>query len=331
MTIYPGVDSEHVYPIDTASLRTGLSKHVIRAWERRYSAITPKRAAGARRLYSEADIRRLLLLKDASEGGYRIGRVSALKDDELRALIAASHAPSGQESARLSETQNALTRGAGGTSASSPDGLIDAAVTAIAAYESHQLESVLQRAVAMFGSLSIDEHFIFPLLKAIARRSAQGELNTAHEHLAANSLRSYFEQRLRSVVSPGDAPAVVVATPLGEHHEIGALAAACQAEHVGWRAVYVGADTPARAIAEAAATAGADAVILGVVVERFGGAMREELGRLRELLPRDIPILLGAAHVHEIEPQLTEMGLVVPADMAALRQFLSTRQRRQTE
>jgi DNA-binding transcriptional MerR regulator len=42
------------FPIQTVAERTGLTPHVIRAWERRYRAIEPERSAGKHRLYSEA-------------------------------------------------------------------------------------------------------------------------------------------------------------------------------------------------------------------------------------------------------------------------------------
>ena len=49
--------------IGYVSLQTGLSTHVIRAWERRYQALSPRRSAGGRRLYTQADINRLRHLK----------------------------------------------------------------------------------------------------------------------------------------------------------------------------------------------------------------------------------------------------------------------------
>ena len=56
------------FSIHTAAERTGLSPHVIRAWERRYRAIEPERSAGKHRLYSEAEIQRLAMLSRAVAG-----------------------------------------------------------------------------------------------------------------------------------------------------------------------------------------------------------------------------------------------------------------------
>lgn len=58
--------------IKVVASRTGLSKDVIRVWESRYSAISPARADSGRRLYTNADIDRLLQLKSATVIGLRI-------------------------------------------------------------------------------------------------------------------------------------------------------------------------------------------------------------------------------------------------------------------
>ena len=45
-----------LFPIRYVSRQTGLTPHVIRAWENRYGAVTPKRTDTNRRVYSNADI-----------------------------------------------------------------------------------------------------------------------------------------------------------------------------------------------------------------------------------------------------------------------------------
>ena len=76
------------YSIKIAAQRTGLSAHVIRIWERRHEAIKPQRTASKRRLYSEADIQRLTLLRRATEAGHSIGQIAHLQDESLRQILA---------------------------------------------------------------------------------------------------------------------------------------------------------------------------------------------------------------------------------------------------
>jgi DNA-binding transcriptional MerR regulator len=66
--------------------RTGLSADLLRAWERRYEVVTPRRSKGGRRLYSDADIERLRLLYRATLAGHSIGLVADLSPDALAAV-----------------------------------------------------------------------------------------------------------------------------------------------------------------------------------------------------------------------------------------------------
>mgnify|MGYP005869190105 CR=1 FL=1 len=80
-------DSKAQHPIQVVSRRTGLGLDLIRAWERRYGLVEPSRSETGRRLYTDADIERLILLRRATEGGRRISDVASLSDDQLRELL----------------------------------------------------------------------------------------------------------------------------------------------------------------------------------------------------------------------------------------------------
>ena len=75
------------HPIGVVSQRTGLPQDVLRAWERRYAAVVPQRTPTGRRLYTDLDIQRLRLLRDAVAGGRRISDVANLGVAELEALV----------------------------------------------------------------------------------------------------------------------------------------------------------------------------------------------------------------------------------------------------
>src|SRR5687767_8040152 len=74
------------YPLRAVIRRTGLSADVIRAWERRYGAVAPSRSDGGQRLYSEDDVVRLVLLRNATAQGHSIGEIAALDISALEAL-----------------------------------------------------------------------------------------------------------------------------------------------------------------------------------------------------------------------------------------------------
>lgn len=77
------------YRIGTVSKLTGVDPHTIRAWERRYQAIVPRRTDGGTRLYGDGDVYRLRLLKAVTDAGDAIGVVANLADGDLRARLSA--------------------------------------------------------------------------------------------------------------------------------------------------------------------------------------------------------------------------------------------------
>ena len=80
------------FPIGFVSLHTGLSTHVIRAWERRYHAVSPQRSANGRRLFSQSDIDRLVLLRRSTQNGHSISHIAGLDRAQLVEL-AKTHRP----------------------------------------------------------------------------------------------------------------------------------------------------------------------------------------------------------------------------------------------
>jgi len=89
------------------------------------------------------------------------------------------------------------------------------------------------------------------------------------------------------------APVLIVATPAGQVHELGALLVAATAVHCGWRVTYLGASLPAAEIAGAAQLSRARAVALSLVYPEDDPQLEGELVRLREALPPQTALLVG--------------------------------------
>jgi DNA-binding transcriptional MerR regulator len=86
------------YPISAVAKLTGIPLDTLRAWERRYRTVIPKRAARGR-VYSEEQIQKLLLLRRAVEQGHSIGQVAALGERQLRELLEKSSSLAAGQSA----------------------------------------------------------------------------------------------------------------------------------------------------------------------------------------------------------------------------------------
>ena len=73
--------------IGAVSKMTGMSAHTLRKWESRYGLVSPQRTATGRRVYSQTDIDRLLLVRELSVQGHQLGGLASLSTGELEAML----------------------------------------------------------------------------------------------------------------------------------------------------------------------------------------------------------------------------------------------------
>jgi DNA-binding transcriptional MerR regulator len=151
------------HPIGVVTERTGLSTHVLRAWERRYDAARPARSEGGERLYSDADIERLALIHGATRSGRSVAAMAALPTEALRRLVA--------EDAERASTRPAL-----------PRSYREQAMKAVRALAPDRQEAVLCRALLSLGAMTFLEEVASPLLVEIGDAWRDGRITIAHEH-----------------------------------------------------------------------------------------------------------------------------------------------------
>ena len=266
------------FSIRAVAERTGLTPHVIRAWERRYRAIEPERSAGKQRLYSEAEIERLAMLSRAVRSGHSIGKIAALPTDELRAMVANAVSPASSVS----------RRGAGDPAAR----FRAEALAAVTRFDGPALEATLRGALLEFGNQGLLRLAVAPLAQEIGERWRSGELTAAHEHFFTASVKVFLGELTRQFSTPLNAPRIIVATSTGQLHELGAVMAAAAA-NLGWRAIYLGPSLPAHEIAGAALRNEAAAVALSIIYPEDDPNLAQELTDLARLLPPTTRILAG--------------------------------------
>lgn len=71
------------YRIGAVARLTGISPDTLRIWERRYELVNPYRTDKGGRLYSQADVTRLTLIKSLVDQGHAISTVAPLSNQEL--------------------------------------------------------------------------------------------------------------------------------------------------------------------------------------------------------------------------------------------------------
>jgi methanogenic corrinoid protein MtbC1 len=99
----------------------------------------------------------------------------------------------------------------------------------------------------------------------------------------------------------------VIATPVGQWHDIGALTVALTAAENGWYSVYFGPNLPAEEIAAGVKKSGARAVAISIThlldTHPFIGEMR----KLRRYVGKDLALFVGGRAVADHSQILKEV------------------------
>jgi DNA-binding transcriptional MerR regulator/methylmalonyl-CoA mutase cobalamin-binding subunit len=296
-----------LHPIKVVARRTGLSPHVIRAWEKRYGAVTPTRTPTNRRVYTTEDIARLILLRRATLAGRSIGQVAGLPTDELRKVVAEDE---------LAQIQAPTT-----TSAVRPqpsNGTLDACLRAIEHLDSEGLSAALDRASLTMSKSALVEKVVAPLLETIGDHWRDGSLRIASEHLASAILRTFMGNMNGAFPAMSDSPRLLVTTPAGQLHELGALIAATAAAAEGWQITYLGPSLPADEIAAAAKTNDCRAIALSIVLAD-DSHVKNELAKLGQLLSDDVALLVGGRASARYADVLQQIGALRLIDLPSFR------------
>ena len=302
-------DQQHKHGIKTVATQTGLTQLIIRAWEKRYNVVTPLRTEKNRRLYSDADISRLTLLRLATEAGHSIGRIANLSTEELLKLI-------GMDGTVAQPTTIAKEVVSQETSVRL---YIASCIAAVKEFETQVLESTLFAASVAFSQPVFLEKLIAPLMQEIGEQWKVGNLRIAHEHLATAVVRTLLGNIRQGSDVSASMPNLVVATPRGQHHEIGALIAGTTAASQGWQVTYLGSNLPAEEIVGCALQNGAKAIGLSIIYPTDDPCIANELGKLRRGIQEKVALFVGGAGAIAYDPVISGIGAVRINDMPTFR------------
>ncbi|MGB5683751.1 MAG: MerR family transcriptional regulator [Polyangiales bacterium] len=273
-------ETNGLYPMRVVSRLTGLTADTIRVWERRYGAVDPERTDGNKRRYNGSHVRRLVLLRRATELGHSIGQVATLHDEELRRIIG--------EIGPDIDSQVSLY-----------DALVEDYLGAITSYDVQRAESILTRTAAILPPMTLTLEVIVPLMRRVGEAWIAKQLRISHEHIISGQLRSLLGTLMRHTDPQPGAPRIIVATPPSHLHEFGAIIGAFMAASRGYEPIYLGTHMPFEEIADAADQAGASIILLSIARSCEPG---EHLGLVAgiELLARGHDVWVGLPEGHEL-------------------------------
>jgi MerR family transcriptional regulator, light-induced transcriptional regulator len=266
--------------IGEISQRTGVTPDLLRAWERRYALLRPRRTDGRTRLYSAADETRVRLMQRYIGQG--------LPPAQAAEMVTAARLTvrPGQAlvipPAEVAEAHQAMQ--------ASLDG-----------FDETSAQRALEKLFGTYSVLTVVRDVMLPYLREVGERWAVGHVSVAQEHFATNFLHARLLAFARGW-DRGLGPRALLACAPDEHHTFGLISFGVALHQLGWRITYLGADTTVAMIEEAAAHVTPDLIVVFAAVPERLAAIADDL---RTLGRQRMTAIAGAGATAAISAQIS--------------------------
>jgi len=220
------------YKIDHVAKLTGLSKHVIRSWERRFDLLNPVRGGNRYRMYTQEDVDLLIYIRRELESGFAIGELAKLGREVLIGQMAYK-----QKSLDKSN-ESPLVR------------INEQLIASLSPFDKNKFVRELNVAVSLLSFNEVFLKIFIPLQRRVGDMWHEGEIGVGEEHFVTHHIRQKFLSVLNQLPVSDDGPKVVISCLPNDYHEMGATIAAYQCAVNGCQVFYLGANMPVEGLAE---------------------------------------------------------------------------------
>ena len=221
-----------LYKIDHVAKLTGLSKHVIRSWERRFDLLNPVRGGNRYRMYTQEDVDLLIFIRRELESGFAIGELAKLGREALIGQMAYK-----QKSLDKSK-ESPLTR------------INEKLIASLSPFDKNKFVSELNEAVSLISFKEVFFKIFIPLQRRVGDMWHEGQIGVGEEHFVTHHIKQKFLSVLNQLPVSDDGPKVVISCLPNDYHEMGATIAAYQCAINGCQVFYLGANMPVEGLAE---------------------------------------------------------------------------------
>jgi DNA-binding transcriptional MerR regulator len=217
---------EGKYNIKAVSKLLGIQAGTLRAWERRYKIIAPKRNESGHRLYSEDHIKILKWLINKVNKGFTISQAVNLLEDNQVSL---------DEHTELNGKRNETDLSVE---------LMDELMQSLLNFDENQANEHLNKAFSLYTCDKVVIEMLGILLTKIGDQREAGIVTSAHEHFASSFLRSRIGMMLHTLPGDGLLPKAIAICGPGESHELDLLIFTLFLRRKGFKVIYIGESIP---------------------------------------------------------------------------------------
>ncbi|WEV76919.1 MerR family transcriptional regulator [Janibacter cremeus] len=298
-----------MYTIKRAAELTGVPAATLRAWERRYDIVEPRRTDAGYRIYDEESLDRIremaALLADGWSASNAAAEVSRRRSTAGTSAAARPPSPAVPSSAGADTPPPAPTDGPTATAR-----LIEAATSLDPAAVARVLDERFSRTSF---ELVVDD-WLMPALEEVGRAWSEGRISVAGEHLVSHAVLRRLAAAYDAAGSRPGSPSVIIGLPAGVHHELGVFAFAVALRRLGVNTVHLGPDLPSPAWSTALEAHAARHAVLSVPRPEDVPATRELIETLRSSHD-DVSVFVGGGRQDDLDvPGVIRLGhAIAPA------------------
>ena len=221
------------FNIAAVERETGLSKDVLRMWERRYGFPLPERDANGERLYPAAQLDRLRQIKRLMDQGHRPGKLITTSPEELSQLAPRRTASRRPIPAASTEDLGEL-------------------LSLIKQHDATGYQQAMQQRMVRQGFQNFVQDTVAPLTQQVGEAWEDGRFEVFEEHLFTELTKRLLRQAIGTLPGGGRSPRIVLTTVPDEQHLLGLLMVESLFALEGAECIPLGTQMPLRDIGRAA-------------------------------------------------------------------------------
>lgn len=272
------------YNIAAVERDTGLSKDVLRVWERRYGFPVPERDANGERVYPAAQVERLRLIKRLMDQGHRPGKLVAVPIEELSLL--APRRP------RAADVDRDAVDHAG----------LEELLALIKLHDANTYLHALQQRLVRLGLQRFVQDVVAPLTQRVGDAWEDGRFEVFEEHLFTELSKRVLRQAIAVLPHGTGAPRILLTSVPDEQHMLGLLMLEAIAALEGAECIPLGTQMPLLEIKRAVEAHRADIVALSFSLAYPARQIPGLLQQLRAMLPPEVGLWVGGGGIARLAP-----------------------------
>lgn len=261
---------------------TGLSKDVLRVWERRYGFPVPERDGNGERVYPAAQVERLRTIKRLMDQGHRPGKLLGMPVEELLLL-----------GPRRGTQQQPEGQGA-------DCGALDELLALIRHHDATAYVQALQQRLARLGLQRFVQDIVAPMTHLVGEAWESGRFEVFEEHLFTELTKRVLRQAIIAVPQGIGTPRVLLTSVPDEQHVLGLLMVEALFALEGAECIPLGTQMPLLEIGRAAIAHRADIVALSFSVAYPQRQIPALLQQLRSTLPDGVALWVGGNGIRRL-------------------------------